>query len=126
MPVYLHEPHDRIVGTLKLLLYLKRFLASDCVECVDPIARMHGWRSGFYLNKEQARRQLHWLIDVAINRKAGLPDVRDHRDTPDYLTRLRRDYWRLIDIRQRRIRVYQFETPEVRRRFKHLLSRYDD
>lgn len=33
-----------------------------------------------------------------------------------------RDQYRLIDIRTRRIRVYQFETAEVRKRFSHLLS----
>ena len=43
----------------------------------------------------------------------------------DYQASLRRDQRRLVDIANR-IRVYQFETDEVRHRFGHLLARYDD
>jgi hypothetical protein len=38
---------------------------------------------------------------------------------------LKRDAYRLLDIRNR-IRVYQFETPELTRRFGHLLAHHDD
>ncbi len=37
-----------------------------------------------------------------------------------------RDARRLEDIKLRRIRVYQFERPEVRAKFGHLLARHDD
>jgi hypothetical protein len=69
--------------------------------------------------------RLAYLVNVAINRKAGISDVACRKQDPDYQARLRRDAWRLRDI-ARRVRVYQFETPEVRDRFSHLLSRYDD
>ena len=71
------------------------------------------------------RAMLAWLVHAAINRKAGIPDVACRKQDPDYQTRLCLDAGRLRDIR-RRIRVYQFETEDVRRRFAHLLSRRDD
>jgi hypothetical protein len=36
-----------------------------------------------------------------------------------------RDRARLREIR-RRVRVYEFETPEMRKRFGHLLSGYEE
>jgi hypothetical protein len=91
------------------------------------------WRDGASrLNKEQAKQKLNWLVHVAINRKAGIPDEPiNHRGGParrgtsDYDSKLRRDFRRLQDIR-RRIRVYQFETTEVRQRFGDRLARYDE
>jgi hypothetical protein len=59
-----------------------------------------------------------------IDDKAGIEHSgRKHSD--QYQTGLMRDAYRLRDIRNR-IRVYQFETPELTRRFGHLLARHDD
>lgn len=114
-------PHDRIVSTTKLLAHFRAFLRSDCHEMRDPVS---GW--GFYLDKAAARRKLSHLIDVAINRKAGIPDVPVGRKfDPDYVTRVWRDCYRVRDM-AKRIRHYSLETPELTRRFGHLLSRYDD
>ena len=102
-------------ATIKLLRFLRAFLASDCSHCVDPIG-------GYYhLNKAQARRLQGELIHRAINRKAGIPDSDPDTD---------RDQWRdKIDVEaitRHRVRVYQFRTRHVRRRLSHLLSSYDD
>ena len=109
---------DQIRGTIGLFRHFHRFLSSDATHCLIP-----GDWTRRKLTKEQARRHLDRLIDVAINRKAGIPD--ETYAECEQMTHWRRDQQRLRDIGQR-IRVYQFETVEVRQRFGHLLSRYDD
>jgi hypothetical protein len=116
--VYLNQPVEKIRATVKLLQYYRAFLRSDCTEAKDP----QQW--GFYLNKSQARRRLYWLIDIAINRKAGI-ECKDRCCDPLIWVGWLRDRQRLREI-GRRIRIYQFETEEVKKRFSHLLSRYDD
>ena len=70
------------------------------------------------------RRAFISALFCRIDNKAGIEQVgRKHSD--QYQTGLMRDGYRLRDIRNR-IRVYQFETPELTRRFGHLLARYDD
>ncbi len=59
-----------------------------------------------------------------INLKAGEPKWR--KMDYSYQIQFVRDQYRLHDRINKRIRVYQFETREVRRRFGHLLSRYDE
>lgn len=72
-----------------------------------------GWRAEF-------RRALH----RRINAKTAAPTGRKH--DPDYQIRLVRDAQRVQNRVRGRVRIYQFETPEVRARFSHLLSGYDD
>jgi len=71
-------------------------------------------------------RDASWLVNVAINRKAGIPDVACRKQESDYQASLYRDAARLMAITRNRVRHYQFETAEIRGRFGHLLSRYDD
>jgi len=109
---------EQVRATLSLLRYYKRFLASEEHDrCQSP----EQW--GIYYTKDQARHRVDFLINNAINRKAGIPD--ETYDEQEFRHRLMRDAGRLRDI-HRRIRVYQFETEIVRSRFGHLLSRYDD
>ncbi len=109
---------SQVTATIALFRYFHRFLKSDCTHCLIP-----GDWTRRKLTKQEARRHLDRLIDVAINRKAGIPD--ETYAECEQMTHWRRDQQRLRDIGQR-IRVYQFETVEVRQRFGHLLSRYDD
>jgi hypothetical protein len=133
MGAYSGQRHDAIAATLALLRHFRAFLASDCREMRDPY-EVAEWRDGASrLDKPAAQRKLSWLVHVAINRKAGIPDApMNHKGTyarkhlPGYQTDLRRDVYRLQDIR-RRVRVYQLSTPELAARFGHLLSsRTDD
>lgn len=110
---------DEVRATIALLKYYHAFLASEYQEAKHPTQ----W--GFYMTKDEARRELSMLIDVAINRRAGIPDRVGRKQEPDYLIRLRRDRNALLDI-HRRIRVYQFETKEIRQRFGHLLASRED
>lgn len=64
------------------------------------------------------RRALHRRIT------GQLPAWR--RLDPAYQVALQRDANRIRDRVQHRVRIYQFETPELRRRFGHLLSSYDE
>ena len=61
----------------------------------------------------------------ALHRRISGPQPLYRKLKPEWQTGMRRDRQRLQDIR-RRIRVYQFETPEMRKRFGHLLSTYED
>jgi hypothetical protein len=107
--------HEQIKGTLTLLRWYRAFVNSDYQE-----ARILGeW--GMYMNREEARRRLMHMLDVAINRRGRLPEKRGRKDDYDYQIHPRRDRDRLRQIHSRII-VRQFETVEVRSRFAHLLS----
>lgn len=56
-----------------------------------------------------------------INHRGHLTP-RGKKDSTDYYWSMKRDQHRLQDIYNIRLRVYQFETSEVRARFSHLLS----
>lgn len=110
---YLGQPHIRIVGTLKLLRHFQAFFRSGCYEMADPIG---GW--GHYLTQPQARHKLTWLINMAINRKAGIPDEPSRKYGPDYQRGLLQD---ANQLNSPRLRIYFLNTPELRRRFSHRL-----
>lgn len=82
---YLGQTHQAIVATLATLRHFQAFLASDCRVMHDPYER----NFPVELNKRQAERKLHWLIQVAINRKAGVPESRGRYDTDDSQRHLR-------------------------------------
>jgi hypothetical protein len=107
--------HEQIRGTLTLLRWYRAFINGDYEK-----ARIPGeW--GMYMNREEAKRRLMYMLEVAINRRGRLPEKRGCKDDYDYQIRLRRDQDRLRQIHHRVI-VRQFETAEVRSRFAHLLS----
>lgn len=106
---------ESIRATTAILRHFRAFIRSDCSRMIDPYS---GWHR-IEINKKQAQRKLTWLVDVAINRRAGIPDF-----TPS--TELLRDSHRLDDIINKRTRVYQFETRLCTKRFSRLLSSYTD
>jgi hypothetical protein len=109
----------RIRGTIRLLRYLRLFLASDCSRAKHPSQ----W--GETLTKAEARRHLSMLIHVAINRKAGIADVACRKQESDYQTSLWRDCYAVRDRVNRRVIVRRFETAEIRRRYGHLIHEED-
>lgn len=104
--------------TIALLRYFREFRQSGEGLCQDPTSE---WRYN-RLSQAQARRKRDFLIHVAINRRAGLPDEPFKRGEADYMWRAWRDQQNLHYILTTRLRVYQFETHEVRRRYGHLLA----
>jgi hypothetical protein len=118
--VYLNIQPDKIRNTVWLLRHIKAFIDSSYMEMQDPVRGF-----GFALTKMEARKLLIWLINIAINRKAGIQDCPSRKHSARYQTSMLRDKNRLEDIANR-IRVYQFETPEISKRFGHLLSSFDD
>lgn len=112
---------DEVRATIGLLRYYRRFIASDFEQCKDPESR---W--GRTLTKPDAERRLAFLVNVAINRKAGIPDVAGRKQESDYQTDLWRDHDELRRHRRERLVPWglngrRFRTPEVQRRFGHLL-----
>jgi hypothetical protein len=73
---------------------------------------------------KEAREKFIKAMHNRINSR-GNDSKRGKKDDYDYLMNLRRDFYKLKDIHNR-IRVYQFNTQEVRSRFSHLLSNYHD
>lgn len=65
----------------------------------------------------QVRREFRKALDHRINARAGLDSANVEMDIG-----LVRDARRLDDIKQRRIRHYQFESALCRARFGHLLA----
>ena len=74
---------------------------------------------------QAARAEFLKALHARINARAGrTPAGRD--DSPEYMTRAGRDQRAIRDRILSRVRVYHFETQAARRRFAHLLSRYDE
>lgn len=67
---YLAAKPGEIRATLALLRHYRAFSASDCQSMRDPTT---GWH-GVELDKPAAAHRLRWLVLVAINRKAGVPE----------------------------------------------------
>jgi hypothetical protein len=107
----------QIAATVRLLKYYRKFVRQNEFEkCKNPEDRY-----GVAMTKGEAQARLMWLVDMAINRKAGRADVPGRKWESDWQAKIWRDCCRVRDI-ARRVRVYQFETEEVRKRFSHLLS----
>lgn len=72
MPVVTtRDTRQEITSTIGLLKHLRAFVRSDCELVKDPWDDFSGT-----LTKEQTQRKLTWLVDVAINRRAGIQDRR--------------------------------------------------
>jgi hypothetical protein len=81
--------------------------------------------AGADLDAAAWRRNVRDALDRRINARGGLVQT-GRKWEYLYQLELERDA-RAIQARlTRRVRVYQFGTPEIRKRFGHLLSRYDD
>ena len=69
-------------------------------------------------------------LNARINLRGGLMSLggplNARKGTTEYQCDLRRDVRSLRDILHTRLRVYQFSTPEMTKRYGHLLARYDD
>ena len=112
---YLGQNPKAIAASRALLAHFRAFLASDCLEMRDP-TQPH-WLD-IRLNKAAAQRKLTWLVNMAVNRKAGVPDVRGRKQDPDYLRGLGHDAWQ---ANRPRLVVRRFNTPELNRRLAHRL-----
>lgn len=76
---------------------------------------------GDYQTAAEFERGYMLALNRRINNRAGI-QFSGRKMGNDYQTNLRRDQRALQDKLQRRIRVYQFSTPDVRKRFGHLLD----
>ncbi len=108
---------SQVRNTINLITYYRRFLRSDCTRMVQPES---GWMRT-ELSKDEARRRLHFLVNVAINRRAGIPDEQGRKQRHEYQIEQYRDCQAVRECVQHRRIVRQFATRVVRERFGHLL-----
>lgn len=119
---YADADKQAISATKALLQYFRDFLASDAKFAKVPTSA-YGWTAeGQVMDKEDAKTRLRKLIDVAINRKAGIPDLtpkedqrladyaHDARVINDYLTR------RICHTGSRNL----LRTPEMKAKYPHI------
>ena len=86
----------------------------------DPGATLET-RSGRWQTREQWRAECAAALDARINATVR-PEFAGRRECPEYQHRLRRDARAVRERLTRRLIVRQFETPEARSRFPHLLD----
>lgn len=117
---YTNKSHESIVATLNLLRWYRAFIASDKERAHDPMGHPYDRN---IITKAEARHTLTWLINVAINRKAGIPDVVGRKQDSDYQRGLRQDKDR---ANTPRLIVRRFTTPELNQRLQHRLYTEED
>jgi len=121
MSVLLGLDPVRVHATVCMLRFYRDFVRSGRERVQDPGA----WYPKM-LSRQEAAERVAWLVNTAICRKSGAFPPRGRKWTEEYQIGLRRDQNRLEDRRERRGSIYQFETPELTRRFGALLAERDD
>ena len=119
---YAQSTRAQVAGTLREFRHMRAFIRSQC-DGIRPLF-MPWPASEDVWTKQKCAQYLRDWVNTAINRKASVPP-RGRKDSCEYQLDLYRDK-QLLNSISHRIRVYQFNTPEVRQRFAHKLSRYDD
>ena len=86
--------------------------------------------AGSDLTADQFNRKMRGYLDARINLRGGQMSLGGpllaRKGTAEYQISLWRDCRAVRDILTRRLRVYQLETPEMRKRYGHLLASYSD
>jgi hypothetical protein len=104
----------------EMLAFYRR--AREITEAGGTIRLEWGGRS---YDAEGWHRQFRAALDRRINLKAGPPP--EWRKLDDhYQVEMIRDCQAIRDNQQRRAALHQIITPELRRRFGHLISGWDD
>lgn len=119
---YLGVEKQAISATKALLQYFRDFIASDAKFAKVPESA-YGWTAaGEIMDKDEAKRRLRSLIDIAINRKAGIPDLTPEQDKrlADYA----HDARTISDYLTKRIRHTGarnlLRTPEMKAKYPHI------
>ena len=73
------------------------------------------------ITAHQARQEFLAALNARINSRGGVV-LAGKKDCRNYRGSMTRDMHRVRDKVNQRVRVYQFETSEVRRRFSRLLD----
>jgi hypothetical protein len=104
----------------EILAFYRR--AREITEPGGTIRLQWGGRS---YDAESWRRQFRVALDRRINLKAGAQPCWRKLDDR-YQTELRRDADNIRRCLNHRMALHQIMTPELRGRFGHLISRWDD
>lgn len=134
--VYRNSTHEQIEGTVRELRWYREFIRSDSEFARDPWAL-----DGYRFTRREAQTRLTWMIDTAINRKAGQVDDPHARVTApmNHLGRFPRRrtgdaqshlYQLAGAINRPRLMVHTSTLgewgPYLLRAIPHRFSRYDD
>lgn len=125
--VYAETDKRAIAATKALLKYFRDFLASDAKlakipEQVKGLTALLNTGNGGSMDKEQAKQALRSLIDIAINRKAGIsdPTPEDAQKLADYA----HDARTISDYMTQRIRHTGarnlLRIPELKAKYPHI------
>jgi hypothetical protein len=114
--------NEQIKATTGLLKFYRRFLGSDHERCKNPEQRF-----GNPMTRDEARDRLAFLVNVAINRKAGIPDVAGRKQESDYQAALWRECHEIRGHFARRRKLWglngrRFQTDILQARYGHLLT----
>lgn len=120
--VYSDADKKSIAATNQLIKFFREFIASDFEKAQVPTS-IYGWvATGQVMDKDDAKRKLRELIDIAINRKAGIEDI-----TPKQKQRLadyQHDARVISDYLTKRIRHTGarnlLRTPEMKEKFHEI------
>jgi len=82
-----------------------------------------GW-AGRELDAAGMRREFCNALDNRINHRAGLDHPRGRKDDQDYQRHLFQDCLAIRANITQRIALHQLQTPELRKRFSHLITSY--
>jgi hypothetical protein len=82
-------------------------------------------RFGREYDADDWRRQFRLALDRRITLKAG-PEPAWRKLDDDYRRNLERDCRAIRDKVRRRVALHQLATPELRRRFGHLITPWED
>jgi hypothetical protein len=104
----------------EMLAFYRR--AREITEAGGTIRLEWGGRE---YDAESWRRQTWLALDRRINLKAG-PEPQWRKLDDHYQIELRRDADNIRQHRTQRLALHWIGTPELRRRFGHLISRWDD
>ena len=99
------EKPSAVSATVGMLKHFKAFLESNYQRMNDP---SRGWPP-VQLNKDAAQRRLTSLVDIAVNRRAGIPDK--------FASELLAGKWNEILELASRLRR---DDPEILARWQHL------
>jgi hypothetical protein len=108
-------------GLTSYLKYWKMIIEKDNRGDTDLIGFNEFWSDG-YNDAHYWRKHFLQGVNNRIMTRGEDWRPRGKKDNDTYFTDMMRDKHALQDKVNRRIRVYQFNTPEVKRRFVHLLS----
>ena len=114
------SPQERYPKAAAYLAWVKR-----CFAETKAGRQIHTHWASPALNHEGFREEFLRALHKRIQRNGNI-EPKGRKADQQYQTQLLRDRHAIADKQGRRIRLYYIGTPELKKRFAHLIDRYDD